>query len=73
MMRFSDTVYVDLDSVSELGLVSAILLNHKGVIIINNKNKRKSIVRLLNTFHEFSIFETVEQYADMMMDNLETL
>jgi len=73
MMRFSDTVYVDLDSVSELGLVSAILLNNKGVIIINNKNKRKSIVRLLNTFHEFSIFETLEQYADMMMDNLETL
>lgn len=73
MMRFSDTVYVDLDSVSELGLVSAILLNNKGVIIINNKNKRKSIVRLLNTFHEFSIFETLEQYADMMMDSLETL
>ena len=73
MMRFSDTVYVDLDDISELGLICAIAHNKKGVIIINNKNKRKNIVRLLNTFSEFCIFDTVNDYADMMLDNIETI
>lgn len=73
MMRFSDTVYVDLDNISELGLICAILHNQKGVVIINNKNKRKNIVRLLNTFPDFSIFESVNDYADMMLDSFETI
>tara|TARA_B100001094_G_C18097333_1_gene753692 strand:- start:750 stop:1175 length:426 start_codon:yes stop_codon:yes gene_type:complete len=73
MMRFSDTVYVDLDNISEVGLISAILHNKKGVIIINKKNKRKNIVRLLNTYPDFYVVESVQQYAEMMLDSLETI
>ena len=66
-------MYVDLDNVSEVGLVSAILHNKKGVIIINKKNKRKNIVRLLNTYPDFYVVESVQHYAEMMLDSLETI
>ena len=34
MMRFSDTIYVDLDSISELGIVCVLLHNDNNIIII---------------------------------------
>ena len=48
-MRFSDTVYVDLDNVTELGIVCVLTQDTNNVIIISNKKKRKGMIQLLNT------------------------
>ena len=71
MMNFSDTIYVDLDNISELGLVCALLVDRPGTVYINKKNKRKSVVRLLNTNKENNVYEDIGEYAEMMLDNLE--
>lgn len=73
MMNFSDTIYVDLDNISELGLVCALLVDRPGTVYINKKNKRKSVVRLLNTNKENNVYEDIGEYAEMMLDNLEAI
>jgi|TARA_B100000424_G_C22881108_1_gene468964 hypothetical protein len=74
MMRFSDTIYVDLDSISELGIVCVLLHNDNNIIIIsNNGNKRKGMKQLLNTSREYNIYESVEDYSEIMLDSLETV
>lgn len=73
MMRFSDTIYVDLDNISELGLVCAIIVNSPGTVYVNKKNKRKSVVRLLNTNKEINVFEDIGEYAEMMLDSIEAV
>ena len=73
MMRFSDTIYVDLDNISELGLVCAIIVNSSGTVYVNKKNKRKSVVRLLNTNKEINVFEDIGEYAEMMLDSIEAV
>ena len=72
-MRFSDTIYVDLDNISELGLVCAIIVNSPGTVYVNKKNKRKSVVRLLNTNKEINVFEDIGEYAEMMLDSIEAV
>ena len=74
MMRFSDTIYVDLDSISELGIVCVLLHNDNNIIIIsNNGNKRKGMKQLLKTSREYNIYESVEDYSEIMLDSLETV
>ena len=73
MMRFSDTIYVDLDNISELGLVCAIIVNSSGTVYVNKKNRRKSVVRLLNTNKEINVFEDIGEYAEMMLDSIEAV
>lgn len=74
MMRFSDTIYVDLDSISELGIVCVLTQQSDNVIMINNDtNKRKGMRKLLNTMREFNIYDSVEDYADLMLDSLEQI
>ena len=73
MMRFSDTIYVDLDNISELGLVCAIIVNSPKTVYVNKKNKRKSVVRLLNTNKEINVFEDIGEYAEMMLDSIEAV
>ncbi|MAI03896.1 MAG: hypothetical protein CMQ75_05170 [Gammaproteobacteria bacterium] len=74
MMRFSDTIYIDLDSISELGIVCALMHNDNNIIIIsNNGNKRKGMKQLLNTSREYNIYESVEDYAEIVLDSLETV
>lgn len=73
MMRFSDTVYVDLDSISELGIVCVLTQDSDNVIIISNANKRKGMKQLLNTMRIYNIYESVEDYSNIMLDSLETV
>ena len=49
MMRFSDTVYVDLDNITELGIVCVLTQETNNVIMISNNKKRKGMIQLLNT------------------------
>jgi len=72
MMRFSDTVYVDLDNLTELGLACAMSGSLSGTIFIVNKT-RKSLAKLLNTMPDYHLYRTIEEYADIMLDNFETI
>ena len=71
MMRFSDTIYVDLDNITELGLVCAFMVKKKGTVYFSEKNKRKSVVRLLNTIPEVNVYDKIGEYAEMMLNTLE--
>ena len=73
MMRFSDTVYLDLDEVTELGLVCALTQKTNNVIIISKTSKRKGMQQLLNTMRKYNIYDSIEDYADLMLDSLETV
>jgi len=73
MMRFSDTVYLDLDKVTELGLVCALTQKTNNVIIISKTSKRKGMQQLLNTMRKYNIYDSIEDYADLMLDSLETV
>ena len=73
MMRFSDTIFVDLDNLTELGLFCAVHGNMKSTIYFNRKNKRKSIVKILNTDHTSSVYDSVNDYAEAMLHGVETL
>ena len=49
MMRFSDTIYLDLDNVTELGVVCALTQKSNNVIIISKTSKRKTYKRRRKT------------------------
>ena len=73
MMRFSDTIYLDLDSVTELGVVCALTQKTNNVIIISKTSKRKGMQQLLNTMRKYNIYDSIQDYADLMLDSLETV
>jgi len=73
MMRFSDTIYLDLDNVTELGVVCALTQKTNNVIIISKTSKRKGMQQLLNTMRKYNIYDSIEDYADLMLDSLETV
>lgn len=73
MMRFSDTIYLDLDEVTELGVVCALTQKTNNVIIISKTSKRKGMQQLLNTMRKYNIYDSIEDYADLMLDSLETV
>jgi hypothetical protein len=73
MMRFSDTVYVDLDNITELGIACVLTQESDNFVIISNTNKRKGMRKLLNTMRKYNIYESVEDYSDIMLDSLETV
>ena len=72
MMRFSDTVYVDLDNLTELGIICAMSQNLNKTIFIVDKT-RKSVAKLLNTMPDYHLYKTIEEYADIMLDSFETV
>ena len=73
MMRFSDTIFVDLDNITELGLFCALQNKKKSTIYFNRKNKRTSIVKILNTDHTSAVYDSVNDYAEAMLHGVETL
>jgi len=69
MIRFSDTVYVDLDDINELG-IAVTLINDDKVVYINEYNKKKGIVKLLNSTNR-RIFDSLEEYSEMVIQGFE--
>ena len=72
MIRFSDTVYVDMDHLTELGLVCAMTQDLSRTVFIIDKT-RKSMAKLLNTLPEYNLYKTIQEYAEIMLDSLETI
>ena len=73
MIRFSDTVYVDMDDINELSL-SLVLLSNKTTIFVNQNNKKKGLIKILNTMtineKRFTIVDCIEEYRDLVMENV---
>ena len=49
------------------------MVNNPGTVYINKKNKRKSVVRLLNTNKKINVYEDIGEYAEMMLDTIEAV
>lgn len=68
VMRFSDTVYVDLDTVSELGLVSAIMVEDTDCVFFSKKQIRQDVSKLFNSLKNgYQVFDSLQDYLEAMM------
>jgi hypothetical protein len=68
-MRMSDTVYVDLDDINELGLALVFLAQTKNVYI-SEKNKKQGIMKILNSTNN-QIFESLSEYSRFVIEGLD--
>ena len=68
-MRMSDTVYVDLDDINELGLALVFLAQTKN-IYISEKNKKQGIMKILNSTNN-QIFESLDEYSRFVIEGLD--
>jgi hypothetical protein len=69
VMRLSDTVYVDLDDLDELGIALVLTADTKNVYI-NEKNKKSGVVKILNSIGK-QIFESVDDYSAFVIEGLD--
>ena len=65
MINFSDTTFVDLDDLDDIGLVLSMLDPAHRVFI---GNKKKHIIKLLNCSGEYTIMESIKDYADYCLN-----
>ncbi len=68
-MRLSDTVYVDIDSLTELSIALVLSVGTKNVYI-NNKNKKQGVVKILNSTDN-QVFDSLEEYSDFVTHGIE--
>ena len=69
VMRLSDTVYVDLDDLDELG-IALVLTADTTNVYINEKNKKSGVVKILNNIGK-QIFESVDDYSEFVIEGLD--
>jgi hypothetical protein len=69
-MKLSDTVYVDLDDLNELGIALCLIANTKNVYI-SEKNKKQGIIKLLNSNNKNQIFDSIEDYSEYVIEGLD--
>ena len=68
-MRLSDTVYVAVDSLTELSIALVLSVGIKNVYI-NNKNKKQGVVKILNSTDN-QVFDSLEEYSDFVTRGIE--
>lgn len=67
VMRLSDTVFVDLDTATELGIMASIT-SDVNAVYLSKKNTKKGIVKLFNAMREgYTIYESPEEYMEMVL------
>lgn len=71
VMRLSDTIYVDLNTVNDIGLLTA-LLSSTEVACIDQGNKRRDIAKLFNSIaqEDLRVYDSLDDYLEMMMVKL---
>lgn len=71
VMRLSDTVYVDLSTANDLGLLTSIFCGNE-VIYINVDKKRKDIAKLFNSLQQenFQVYDSLDEYLEIMIVRL---
>lgn len=72
VMRLSDTVFIDLDTASELGILTAMVSGSRVVYI--EGNKRQELIKLFNTQKaDYPVFKSAKEYAEIMLERLSSL
>jgi hypothetical protein len=68
VMRLSDNVFVDLDTVNELGTVTA-LLSDANIIYISKNNVKRGIMKLFNSIRKdgFTVYESPDDYMQIVI------
>jgi hypothetical protein len=67
VMRFSDNIFVDLDTATDLSIIGAILSNGN-VVFINKDRVRNDIAKLINSMQtDYQIFEEIEDYIEVIL------
>lgn len=68
VMRLSDTVFVDLSTSNELGLLTA-MLSGTELACINVGNKRKDIAKLFNSIQtdNLTVYDSLDEYLEFML------
>jgi hypothetical protein len=70
VMHFSDNVFIDLDTINQLGLVASII-HPSNKVFISKKNTNKDIVKLFNTMKEgYIVYESLDDYLHIMLSNI---
>lgn len=66
VMRLSDTVFVDLDTVNEAGLIAALACD-TNLVLINQRDTKPLVLKILNSLQEFTIYNSPEEYMEMVV------
>jgi hypothetical protein len=66
-MRLSDTVFVDLDTVTQTELVASIL-NESNTIYFSEEDRQADILKLFNIRKGYTVYSDTDEYM-MMMQN----
>ena len=68
VMRLSDNVFVDLDTVNELGTVTA-LLSDSNVVYISKNNVKRGMIKLFNSIRKdgFTVYESPDDYMQIVI------
>lgn len=69
VMRLSDNVFVDIDNINEIGIITA-LLSQANLVLISNSNAKPEIVKLLNCIPEYTIYQSPDDYLDMIISQV---
>ena len=67
VMRLSDTVFVDLDTVTQTELVASIL-NESNTIYFSEEDRQADILKLFNIRKGYTVYSDTDEYM-MMMQN----
>ena len=67
VMRLSDNVFVDLDTVTQTELVASIL-NESNTIYFSKEDRQSDILKLFNIRKEYTVYSDTDEYL-MMMQN----
>jgi hypothetical protein len=67
VMRLSDTVFVDLDTVTQTELVASIL-NESNTIYFSKEDRQSDILKLFNIRKGYTVYSDTDEYM-MMMQN----
>ena len=67
VMRLSDNVFVDLDSVTQTELVASIL-NESNTIYFSKEDRQSDILKLFNIRKEYTVYSDTDEYM-MMITN----
>jgi hypothetical protein len=67
VMRFSENIYIDLDTATDLSIIGAIL-SGGNVVFINKDRVRNDIAKLINSMQtDYQIFEEIEDYIEVIL------
>lgn len=65
VMNLSDTVFVDLETANELGIITS-MVSKKTVVFVGDKS-RKELTKLFNTSGDYPVYKSMEEYMDFIL------